>query len=69
MPALPKPLIVAAWAVFWSLTSGAPYMRELAEAERDAVWQEWLEWLDQVKDEPPENWPPPPSDGNGRNGK
>ncbi len=39
------------------------------EEGREEMLQEWQEWLDQVKDEPPENWPPRPSDGNGRNGK
>ncbi|MDE2779239.1 MAG: hypothetical protein OXI91_06135 [Chloroflexota bacterium] len=39
IPALPKPLIVAAWAVFWSLATGAPYMRDLAVPH-----QPW--WLD-----------------------
>ena len=39
IPALPKPLIVAAWAVFWALSAGAPFMRDLS-----APGQPW--WLD-----------------------
>ena len=128
IPALPKPLIVAAWAVFWSLATGAPYMRDLAvphqpwwldiwhgvggnaigvftwtviavqltsevvymiftfrankrqveeaaiknreegrEEGREEMRLEWQAWLDQVQDKPPEDWPPPPSSGNGAN--
>lgn len=134
VPALPKPVIAAAWAVFWSLSTVAPLVRHLAvpgqpwwldvwhgvggnaigvfswailatqlttevvymiltfrankrqveeaatrsrekgreegHAERDAVWQDWLE---QTKDKPREEWPPPPSigkdSGNGHKGK
>ena len=39
IPALPKPLIVAAWAVFWALSAGAPFMRDLS-----VPGQPW--WLD-----------------------
>ena len=130
IPALPKPLIVAAWAVFWSLTISAPFIRELGAPQqpwwldiwqgiggnaigvftwaviatqltsevvymiftfrankkqvedaalksrekgreegreegaslRDVIWQEWV---DQIKDKPQEEWPPPPGSDNG----
>ena len=39
VPELPKPLIVSAWAFFWSLSVAAPYLRHLA-----VPGQPW--WLD-----------------------
>ena len=144
VPALPKPVIVAAWAVFWALSAGAPFIRHLAvpgqpwwldiwhgvggnavgvftwaviatqlttevvymiftfranmkkvedaaiksreqgreegreegRAEaRAALQKDWQQWLDQIKDKPREEWPPPPgsdngaSNGTGENGK
>lgn len=133
VPALPKPIIAAAWAVFWTLSTVAPFIRHLAvpgqawwldtwhglggnaigvfswgilaiqltteivymiftfrankkavevaatrnrkegreegHLERDAMWQSWV---DQIKDKPPEEWPPPPNlendKGNGHTG-
>ena len=36
--------------------------REEGQSTVNALWHEWL---DQIKDLPPENWPPPPGAGNG----
>ena len=125
VPALLKPVIVAAWAVFWALSAGAPFIRHVAvpgqpwwldiwqgvggnaigvfswmvvatqltsevvymiftfrankkqvedaaiknreegrkegRAEaRAALQNDWQQWLDQIKDKPREEWPPPP---------
>lgn len=134
VPALPKPVIVVAWAVFWALSAGAPFIRHQAvpgqtwwldiwqgvggnaigvfswmviatqltsevaymiftfrankkqvedaaiknrkegreegreEGRREgraearaALQKDWHQWLDQIKDKPREEWPPPPS--------
>ena len=138
VPALPKPVIVAAWAVFWALSASAPFIRHVAvpgqpwwldiwhgvggnaigvftwaviatqlttevvymiftfranmkkvedaaiksreqgreegrkegraegRAEaRAALQKDWQQWLDQIKDKPREEWPPPPGSDNG----
>ena len=126
IPALPKPIIVAAWVVFCALSACAPFIRHLVapgqawwldiwhgvggnaigvfswmviaaqltsavvcmiftfrankrqveeasiksrekgrEEGREEMRQEWQDWLNQIKDESPENWPPPPGSSNG----
>ena len=49
---------------------------EIGRAEGTAaVQKDWLQWLEQIKDKPREEWPPPPgsdngaSNGAGENGK
>ena len=37
------------------------------EEGREEMRQEWQVWVDQIKDKPPEEWPPPPGSGNGAN--
>ena len=40
--------------------------REEGRAEGSAARQrEWQHWLDQIKDKPQEEWPPPPGSDNG----
>ena len=45
------------------LEEGIEIGREEGAAAREALW---LEWLDQVKDKPADEWPPPPNLENGK---
>ena len=55
---------------------GRPRFKKTQRAtDRAALQKDWQQWLDQIKDKPREEWPPPPgsdngaSNGAGENGK